>query len=131
MYLIDFFFSSSGFSNSNMNLPGREEQGSTTSSPQLQDKNANHRTSSPNSPIPAPVENGNQISNGNLQKLVVSEKQYVLNLLESLVMESLTVEKALMQCPLCLKGVWAKALCGAMANHKSDSKIHYSYPLRK
>ncbi|KAK3568354.1 hypothetical protein QTP86_004946 [Hemibagrus guttatus] len=57
----------SGFSNSNMNLPGREEQGPTTSSPQLQDKNANHRTSSPNSPIPAPMENGNQISNGTLE----------------------------------------------------------------
>ncbi|XP_034160516.2 unconventional myosin-XVI isoform X2 [Pangasianodon hypophthalmus] len=55
----------SGFSNSNMNLPGREEQG--PSSPQLQDKNANHRTSSPNSPIPAPMENGNQISNGTLE----------------------------------------------------------------
>ncbi|TSL16099.1 Unconventional myosin-XVI [Bagarius yarrelli] len=56
-----------GFSNSNMNLPGREEQGPTTSSPQLQDKNANHRTSSPNSPIPAPMENGNQISSGMLE----------------------------------------------------------------
>ncbi|XP_046701110.1 unconventional myosin-XVI isoform X2 [Silurus meridionalis] len=57
----------SGFSNSNMNLPGREEQGPTSSSPQLQDKNANHRTSSPNSPIPPPMENGNQISNGMLE----------------------------------------------------------------
>ncbi|XP_072542195.1 unconventional myosin-XVI isoform X3 [Salminus brasiliensis] len=56
----------SGFSNSNMNLPGREEQGPTSSSPQLQDKNANNHTS-PNSPGPAPIENGNQISNGTLE----------------------------------------------------------------
>ncbi|XP_030642796.1 unconventional myosin-XVI [Chanos chanos] len=56
----------SGFSNSNINLPGREEQGSASSSPQLQDKNANNHTSA-NSPNPAPVENGNQLSNGTLE----------------------------------------------------------------
>ncbi|XP_035378854.1 unconventional myosin-XVI isoform X2 [Electrophorus electricus] len=57
-----------GFTNSNMNLPGREEQGtsSSSSSPQLQDKNANNHTS-PNSPSPAPIENGNQLSNGTLE----------------------------------------------------------------
>lgn len=86
--VLELIFLSSGFSNSNMNLPGREEQGPTTSSPQLQDKNANHRTSSPNSPIPAPMENGNQISNGNLQNLVASEQGYVLSLLQALSMKS-------------------------------------------
>lgn len=51
--------------NSNINLPGREECGSAPTSPslQLQDKNANNH--SLHSPSPAPVENGNQISNGN------------------------------------------------------------------
>ncbi|XP_066542846.1 unconventional myosin-XVI isoform X1 [Hoplias malabaricus] len=57
---------SAGFSNSNMNLPGREEQGPTSSSSQLQDKNANNHTS-PNSPSATPIENGNQISNGTLE----------------------------------------------------------------
>ncbi|KAJ0070323.1 hypothetical protein NL108_007665, partial [Boleophthalmus pectinirostris] len=49
--------------NSNINLPGREEYGSapTSPSPQLQDKNANNHT--PHSTTPAPMENGNQISN--------------------------------------------------------------------
>ncbi|KAM9347628.1 unconventional myosin-XVI [Symphorus nematophorus] len=53
--------------NSNINLPGREECGSAPTSPslQLQDKNANNHT--PHSPSPAPVENGNQISNGSLE----------------------------------------------------------------
>uniref|UniRef100_UPI003AAAD176 unconventional myosin-XVI n=1 Tax=Centroberyx gerrardi TaxID=166262 RepID=UPI003AAAD176 len=53
--------------NSNINLPGREDCGSTPTSPspQLQDKNANNH--SPHSPSPAPVENGNQISNGSLE----------------------------------------------------------------
>ncbi|KAM3608182.1 uncharacterized protein V6R79_020540 [Siganus canaliculatus] len=53
--------------NSNINLPGREECGSAPTSPslQLQDKNANNH--SPHSPNPAPVENGNQISNGSLE----------------------------------------------------------------
>ncbi|KAM7380385.1 hypothetical protein PAMP_003687 [Pampus punctatissimus] len=49
--------------NSNINLPGREECGSAPTSPslQLQDKNANNH--SLHCPSPAPVENGNQISN--------------------------------------------------------------------
>ncbi|XP_028249307.1 unconventional myosin-XVI isoform X2 [Parambassis ranga] len=53
--------------NSNINLPGREECGSAPTSPslQLQDKNANNH--SPHSQSPAPVENGNQISNGSLE----------------------------------------------------------------
>ncbi|KAM4609069.1 unconventional myosin-XVI isoform 2-T3 [Polymixia lowei] len=53
--------------NSNINLPGREDCGSapTSPSPQLQDKNANNH--SPHSPSPAPIENGNQISNGSLE----------------------------------------------------------------
>ncbi|XP_042282224.1 unconventional myosin-XVI isoform X1 [Thunnus maccoyii] len=53
--------------NSNINLPGREECGSAPTSPslQLQDKNANNH--SLHSPSPAPVENGNQISNGSLE----------------------------------------------------------------
>ncbi len=50
-----------GLSNSNINLPGREDQGPISPSAQLQDKNANNHNSS-NS---APIENGNQISNGN------------------------------------------------------------------
>lgn len=52
--------------NSNINLPGREEYGSapTSPSPQLQDKNANNHTST----TPAPMENGNQISNGSLEE---------------------------------------------------------------
>lgn len=54
--------------NSNINLPGRDEFGSAPTSPslQLQDKNANNH--SPHSP--APVENGNQISNGNSPSIV-------------------------------------------------------------
>ncbi|XP_041663460.1 unconventional myosin-XVI isoform X2 [Cheilinus undulatus] len=53
--------------NSNINLPGREDSGSAPTSPslQLQDKNANNHT--PHSSSPAPVENGNQISNGSLE----------------------------------------------------------------
>ncbi|CAI5655783.1 unnamed protein product [Oreochromis niloticus] len=53
--------------NSNINLPGREDCGSAPTSPslQLQDKNANNH--SPHSQSPAPVENGNQISNGSLE----------------------------------------------------------------
>ncbi|XP_026150400.1 unconventional myosin-XVI isoform X2 [Mastacembelus armatus] len=53
--------------NSNINLPGREECGSAPTSPslQLQDRNANNH--SPHSSSPAPVENGNQISNGSLE----------------------------------------------------------------
>ncbi|XP_051814534.1 unconventional myosin-XVI isoform X2 [Acanthochromis polyacanthus] len=53
--------------NSNINLPGREDCGSAPTSPslQLQDKNANNH--SPHSPNPAPIENGNQISNGSLE----------------------------------------------------------------
>ncbi|XP_019116728.2 unconventional myosin-XVI isoform X2 [Larimichthys crocea] len=53
--------------NSNINLPGRDECGSAPTSPslQLQDKNANNH--SPHSSSPAPVENGNQISNGSLE----------------------------------------------------------------
>ncbi|XP_077392246.1 unconventional myosin-XVI isoform X2 [Festucalex cinctus] len=53
--------------NSNINLPGREECGSTPSSPslQLQDKNANNH--SLHSSSHAPVENGNQVSNGSLE----------------------------------------------------------------
>ncbi|CDQ94883.1 unnamed protein product [Oncorhynchus mykiss] len=54
--------------NSNINLPGREEHpGSTptSSSPQLQDKNANNHT--PPSPSPTPIENGNRLSNGKSQ----------------------------------------------------------------
>ncbi|XP_056320806.1 unconventional myosin-XVI-like [Danio aesculapii] len=56
----------SGLSNSNINLPGREDQGPISPSAQLQDKNANNHTS-PNSSNPAPIENGNQISNGTLE----------------------------------------------------------------
>lgn len=54
--------------NSNINLAGREEYGSapTSPSPQLQDKNANNHT--PHSTSPAPMENGNQISNGSLEE---------------------------------------------------------------
>lgn len=50
--------------NSNINLPGREESGSAPTSPslQLQDKNANNHST--HSSSPAPIENGNQISNG-------------------------------------------------------------------
>ncbi|XP_051567236.1 unconventional myosin-XVI-like [Myxocyprinus asiaticus] len=55
-----------GLSNSNINLPGREDQGPTSPSPQLQDKNANNHTS-PNSSNSTSVENGNQISNGTLE----------------------------------------------------------------
>ncbi|TRY88262.1 hypothetical protein DNTS_022641, partial [Danionella cerebrum] len=55
-----------GLSNSNINLPGREDQGPVSSSAQLQDKNANNHTS-PNSSNPAPIENGNQVSNGSLE----------------------------------------------------------------
>ncbi|XP_061547358.1 unconventional myosin-XVI isoform X2 [Phycodurus eques] len=53
--------------NSNINLPGREECGSAPSSPslQLQDKNANNH--SVHSSSHAPIENGNQISNGSLE----------------------------------------------------------------
>ncbi|XP_054642512.1 unconventional myosin-XVI isoform X2 [Dunckerocampus dactyliophorus] len=53
--------------NSNINLPGREECGSAPSSPslQLQDKNANNH--SVHSSSPAPIENGNQITNGSLE----------------------------------------------------------------
>ncbi|XP_034549269.1 unconventional myosin-XVI isoform X3 [Notolabrus celidotus] len=53
--------------NSNINLPGREDSGSAPTSPslQLQDKNANNHTS--HSSSPAPLENGNQISNGSLE----------------------------------------------------------------
>ncbi|KAM9851316.1 unconventional myosin-XVI [Aulostomus maculatus] len=53
--------------NSNINLPGREECGSAPTSPslQLQDKNANNH--SLHSPSPAPIENGNQISNGSIE----------------------------------------------------------------
>lgn len=52
--------------NSNINLPGREESGSAPTSPslQLQDKNANNHST--HSPSPAAIENGNQISNGNI-----------------------------------------------------------------
>lgn len=66
MYLSNVFihFYSIVLSNSNINLPGREDQGPISPSSQLQDKNANNHTS-PNSSNPAPVENGNQISNGN------------------------------------------------------------------
>uniref|UniRef100_A0A8C1L5R9 Myosin XVI n=1 Tax=Cyprinus carpio TaxID=7962 RepID=A0A8C1L5R9_CYPCA len=56
----------SGLSNSNINLPGQEDQGPISPSAQLQDKNANNHTS-PSSSNPAPVENGNQISNGTLE----------------------------------------------------------------
>lgn len=57
--------------NSNINLPGRDDQGPTCLSPQLQDKNANtHNHHSPNTPSPAPVENGNQLSNGNPRRLI-------------------------------------------------------------
>ncbi|XP_034742135.1 unconventional myosin-XVI isoform X2 [Etheostoma cragini] len=54
--------------NSNINLPGREECGSAPTSPslQLQDKNANNHTHH-HSSSSAPVENGNQISNGSLE----------------------------------------------------------------
>lgn len=50
--------------NSNINLPGREESGSAPTSPslQLQDKNANNHST--HSSSTAPLENGNQISNG-------------------------------------------------------------------
>ncbi|XP_049583907.1 unconventional myosin-XVI isoform X1 [Syngnathus scovelli] len=53
--------------NSNINLPGREECGSAPSSPslQLQDKNANNHAV--HSSSHAPIENGNQISNGSLE----------------------------------------------------------------
>ncbi|XP_057707425.1 unconventional myosin-XVI isoform X2 [Corythoichthys intestinalis] len=53
--------------NSNINLPGREDCGSAPSSPslQLQDKNANNHSIHPLNQ--APVENGNQISNGSLE----------------------------------------------------------------
>lgn len=51
--------------NSNINLPGKEECGSAPTSPslQLQDKNANNHSG--HSPNPVPIENGNQIANGN------------------------------------------------------------------
>lgn len=51
--------------NSNINLPGKEECGSAPTSPslQLQDKNANNHSG--HSPSPVPIENGNQITNGN------------------------------------------------------------------
>ncbi|XP_072300740.1 unconventional myosin-XVI isoform X1 [Eucyclogobius newberryi] len=54
--------------NSNINLPGREDYGSapTSPSPQLQDKNANNHT--PHCTTSAPMENGNQISNGSLEE---------------------------------------------------------------
>lgn len=54
--------------NSNINLPGREDYGSapTSPSPQLQDKNANNHT--PHSTTTAPMENGNQISNGSIEE---------------------------------------------------------------
>ncbi|KAL0963404.1 hypothetical protein UPYG_G00305910 [Umbra pygmaea] len=54
--------------NSNINLPGREEHpGSspTSPSPQLQDKNANNHA--PHSSSPAPMENGNRLSNGSIE----------------------------------------------------------------
>ncbi|XP_061735172.1 unconventional myosin-XVI isoform X3 [Nerophis ophidion] len=53
--------------NSNINLPCRDECGSAPSSPllQMQDKNANNH--SVHSSSPAPIENGNQISNGSLE----------------------------------------------------------------
>ncbi|XP_074550716.1 unconventional myosin-XVI isoform X2 [Halichoeres trimaculatus] len=53
--------------NSNINLPGRDDSGSAPTSPslQLQDKNANNHA--PHSSSTAPVENGNQISNGSLE----------------------------------------------------------------
>ncbi|XP_053295375.1 unconventional myosin-XVI [Pleuronectes platessa] len=53
--------------NSNINLPGREECGSAPNSPSLplQDKNANNHH--PHSSSSAPLENGNQISNGSLE----------------------------------------------------------------
>ncbi|XP_051938387.1 unconventional myosin-XVI [Hippocampus zosterae] len=53
--------------NSNINLPGHEDCGSAPSSPslQLQDKNANNH--SVQSSSHAPLENGNQISNGSLE----------------------------------------------------------------
>lgn len=65
-----WLYSFPGF-NSNINLPGREECGSAPTSPslQLQDKNANNH--SPHSSSPAPVENGNQISNGNSHSCIV------------------------------------------------------------
>ncbi|XP_051565407.1 unconventional myosin-XVI-like isoform X1 [Myxocyprinus asiaticus] len=63
----------SGLSNSNINLPGREDQGPTSPSPQLQDKNANNHTS-PNTSSPAPVENGNQISNGNIIRWMLEDE---------------------------------------------------------
>lgn len=52
--------------NSNINLPGREESGSAPTSPslQLQDKNANNHST--HSSSLAPIENGNQISNGDV-----------------------------------------------------------------
>ncbi|XP_077583589.1 unconventional myosin-XVI isoform X1 [Stigmatopora nigra] len=56
-----------GGHNHNINLPGREDCGSALSSPllQLQDKNANNHSVHPLNQ--APVENGNQISNGSLE----------------------------------------------------------------
>uniref|UniRef100_H3BXF1 Myosin XVI n=1 Tax=Tetraodon nigroviridis TaxID=99883 RepID=H3BXF1_TETNG len=50
--------------NSNINLPGKDECGSAPTSPslQLQDKNANNRSTQSSSPVP--IENGNQITNG-------------------------------------------------------------------
>ncbi|XP_028846697.1 unconventional myosin-XVI isoform X2 [Denticeps clupeoides] len=53
--------------NSNMNLPGQEEQDPTSLSSQLQDKNANNHTHTPSSPSPASFENGNQLTNGSLE----------------------------------------------------------------
>lgn len=57
--------------NSNINLPGREECGSAPTSPslQLQDKNANNHSTHSSSPVP--VENGNQITNGNVHQLFI------------------------------------------------------------
>ncbi|KAJ8013191.1 hypothetical protein DPEC_G00050710 [Dallia pectoralis] len=54
--------------NSNVNIPGREEQSGsspTSPSPQLQDKNANNHA--PHSSSPATVENGNRLSNGSIE----------------------------------------------------------------
>ncbi|XP_033867625.3 unconventional myosin-XVI-like isoform X1 [Acipenser ruthenus] len=53
-------------SNSNINMPSRENHSETRQSPELQDKNANNHvtTFSSSAPSPVAVENGNQISNG-------------------------------------------------------------------
>lgn len=82
VYLLNVFlihFYPIGLSNSNINLPGREDQGPISPSSQLQDKNANNHTS-PNSSNPAPVENGNQISNGNDTRGWDDTKHWVLRI---------------------------------------------------